>query len=188
MNLSELHASIWDELRRGASPVRSPFTIWQLATLGLDGFPQLRSIVLREADESRRTLCFHTDLRSPKLAEIRADGRVAMLGLDPDRHLQLRLNGRANVVEDAARIGGMWSGARPHTLILYKTRHAPGTRLAQPEEGRVPEQGSSDGFENFALVEVVLERIEMLDLTPGQHRRARFEREQGRWQEQWIAP
>jgi pyridoxamine 5'-phosphate oxidase len=93
LNLPELHSLIWDELRRGASPTRSPFTIWQLATLGLDGTPQLRSIVLREADATAGSLCFHTDLRSPKLAEIRADGRVSMLAVDLERHLQLRATG-----------------------------------------------------------------------------------------------
>lgn len=188
MNLPELHTLIWDELCRGASPARSPFTIWQLATVGLDGAPQLRSIVLREANISAGTLCFHTDLRSPKLAEIGADGRVAMLAVDLDRHLQLRLNGVAQVVQDATRIRGMWTGARPHTLILYKTPHAPGTPIAQPEEGHVREQDRGDGFENFALVEVRLERIEWLDLAPNQHRRARFERGQVPWQGQWIAP
>ncbi|MRT30035.1 pyridoxamine 5'-phosphate oxidase family protein [Herbaspirillum sp. CAH-3] len=188
MNLPELHTLIWDELQRGASPTRSPFTIWQLATLGLDGAPQLRSIVLREADALSGRLGFHTDLRSPKLAEIGADGRVAMLAVDLDRHLQLRLNGVAQVVQDAARIHAMWTGARPHTLILYKTPHAPGTPIAQPEDGHVPPQASGDGFENFALVEVRLERIEWLDLTPNQHRRARFERLQDQWQGQWIAP
>ncbi|MDT0358890.1 pyridoxamine 5'-phosphate oxidase family protein [Herbaspirillum huttiense F1] len=188
LNLPELHSLIWDELRRGASPTRSPFTIWQLATLGLDGAPQLRSVVLREADATAGSLCFHTDLRSPKLAEIRADGRVAMLAVDLERHLQLRVNGVAQVVQDAARVRAMWTGARPHTLILYKTPHAPGTPVVQPEDAHVQPHVSSDGVENFALVEVRLERIEWLDLTPDQHRRARFVRGQDQWQGQWIAP
>lgn len=188
MTLPELHASLWDHLRLGASPTRSPFTIWQLATCGLDGAPQLRSIVLREADQAAGTLVFHTDRRSPKLAELAADSRVAMLGLDLDLHLQLRLNGRAQPVPDSARVQRMWSGARPHTLILYQTPHAPGTVIARPQDGQVQSQPDTDGFENFTLVEVVLESIDCLDLSPGRHRRARFRRDAGAWQGQWIAP
>ena len=188
MNLPELHTHLWDALRLGASPNRSAFTIWQLATLGLDGAPQLRSIVLREADESTGKLAFHTDRRSSKLADIDADDRVAMLSLDLDRHVQLRLNGRARPVQDGARVRRMWDGARPHTLILYQTPYAPGTVIAQPEDGHVPPEPAHSGFDNFTLVEVVLDAIEYLDLTPGQHRRAVFRRDDGAWRGQWIAP
>ncbi|MFX5752008.1 hypothetical protein ABTE32_21555, partial [Acinetobacter baumannii] len=62
---------------------------------------------------------------------------MSMLAVDLERHLQLRVNGAAQVVQDAARVRAMWTGARPHTLILYKTPHAPGTPVAQPEDAHV---------------------------------------------------
>ncbi len=188
MDLSDALSTLWAALHLGASPARSPFTIWQCATLGLDGAPQLRSIVLRDADERARTLSFHTDLRSPKVAEIAADDRVALVAVDLDSYRQLRLSGRAQVVGDAGRRQAMWSAARPHTLILYQTPHAPGTSIAAPEDGHVPPGEAAGGFGNFALIDVELQQMELLDLSPGHHRRALFRWEQGRWCGQWITP
>lgn len=188
MDLSDALSTLWAALHLGASPARSPFTIWQCATLGLDGAPQLRSIVLRGADEEARRLSFHTDLRSPKIAEIAADDRVALVAVDLDSYRQLRVAGRARVVGDAARRQAMWSAARPHTLILYQTPHAPGTPIATPEDGHVPAGEAVSGFANFALIDVELQQLELLDLTPGQHSRALFRWEHGQWHGQWIAP
>ncbi len=63
MNLPELHTLIWDELQRGASPTRSPFTIWQLATLGIACISndkrhanEILSKVVSFVEESRRDL------------------------------------------------------------------------------------------------------------------------------------
>lgn len=188
MDLSAFHLAAWDALRLGASPTRSPFTIWQCATLGLDGAPQLRSIVLRGADEASRALSFHTDLRSPKIREISADARVSLVGVDLDSHRQIRVGGTAQVVVDAARVQQMWSAARPHTLILYQAPLPPGTPIDAPEQGHVPAQAEGDGFARFALIEIRLQWLELLDLTPNRHRRARFHYEPAGWRGQWIAP
>ncbi|MFJ3057292.1 pyridoxamine 5'-phosphate oxidase family protein [Herbaspirillum sp. NPDC087042] len=188
MDLSEVLSTTWSALHLGASPVRSPFTIWQFATLGLDGAPQVRSIVLRGLDEEARTLSFHTDCRSPKIAEIAADDRVSLAAVDLDSYRQLRVTGRARVVGDAGRRQAMWSAARPHTLILYQAPLVPGTPVVAPEEAQAPADAGAGGFLNFALIDVELQSLELLDLTPGQHRRALFRWEDGQWRGQWIAP
>ena len=188
MDLSEALSTTWSALHLGASPVRSPFSIWQFATLGLDGAPQVRSIVLRGIDEVARTLSFHTDCRSPKIAEIAADARVSLAAVDLDSYRQLRVTGRARAVGDAGRRQAMWSAARPHTLILYQAPLVPGTPVAAPEEAQAPADAGAGGFLNFALIDVELQSLELLDLTPGQHRRALFRWEDGQWRGQWIAP
>ena len=52
------------------------------ASLGLDGAPKVRTVVIRSLDETNGLIRFNTDLRSRKAAEIDADSRVTLLGYD----------------------------------------------------------------------------------------------------------
>ena len=44
---------VWAALMAGAQPGRTPFTVVQLATSGLDDAPKVRSVILRSADAER---------------------------------------------------------------------------------------------------------------------------------------
>ena len=57
---------VWAALMAGAQPGRTPFTVVQLATSGLDDAPKVRSVILRSADAERGAVSFFTDLRSAK--------------------------------------------------------------------------------------------------------------------------
>ncbi|MFJ9448703.1 MULTISPECIES: pyridoxamine 5'-phosphate oxidase family protein [unclassified Herbaspirillum] len=189
--LNDIHAAIWKALAAGAGPQRTPLTMWQAATNGIGaaaGMPQVRTVVLRDADQQGGSISFHTDMRSAKVAELRADPRIAMTGLDLDNFVQIRLEGRAQICADEAERRAIWSAARPHTLILYRTPFAPGTPLDAPEAGHVREPGSGDGYANFCPVRVVLDKLEYLDISPDGHRRAVFRRNGDQWPGTWVAP
>ena len=49
-----------------------------VATLGLDGRPRIRTVVLRDFDEGAGTLRFHTDRRSEKVSELARDPRIGV--------------------------------------------------------------------------------------------------------------
>ncbi len=189
--LNDIHAAIWKALAAGAGPQRSPLTMWQAATNGIGaaaGMPQVRTVVLRDADQQGDTVSFHTDMRSAKVAELRADPRIAMTGLDLGNFVQIRLEGRAQICADEAERRAVWNAARPHTLILYRTPFAPGTPLDAPEAGHVQEPGSDDGYANFCVIRVVLDKLEYLDISPEGHQRAVFLRKGDDWHGAWIAP
>lgn len=188
MNLDEIYQHIWNSIRVGASPTRSPFTMWQLATLGLDGSPQIRSIVLRGADENARLLTFHTDRRSAKVKEIEADPRVSLISLDLENYAQLRVSGIAILSQDQNEMQRLWDEARPHTLILYQAPLAPATAIDNPEQGHVQQASEKSGFEHFALIQIKISKVEYLDITPGNHQRSLFTYVEGQWRAQWIAP
>jgi hypothetical protein len=145
-------------------------------------------VVLRDADRQGGSISFHTDVRSSKVAELRADPRIAMTGLDLDNFVQIRLEGRAQICADEAERRAIWNAARPHTLILYRTPFAPGTPLDAPQAGHVQESGSDDGYANFCVIRVVLDKLEYLDISPNGHRRVVFCRDGDVWCGTWIAP
>ncbi len=179
----------WAALEAGAAPGRSRFSMVYLATSGLDGAPRLRTVVLRRVDRAAGTAGFNTDLRSPKIAEMRAEPRAALLGYDMEAGFQVRLEGSVRL---SPQDGAAWAAALPRSRICYRHAWAPGAELARPEEGdpteemTAPEDADS-GLPNFCAVDLQIERLEALDLSATGHRRALFLASEG-WAGRWLAP
>ncbi|MBL0405623.1 pyridoxamine 5'-phosphate oxidase family protein [Microvirga aerilata] len=187
---ASVHQELWQSLG-AATQSRSPFTTMQLATIGMDGAPRVRTVVLRQADEVRSTVSFVTDLRSPKIAEIRREPRVSLVGYDPQAGIQVRLEGRAVILDQPEDKKSIWDRCRPHTLALFQTPDAPGTEIASPRavSGTVEHcDGTEQAFRNFCVVTVELQRLEWLDLSPEGHQRCFFRQTAGSWVGTWIAP
>jgi hypothetical protein len=187
---ANVHQELWQSLG-AATRSRSPFTMMQLATIGMDGAPKVRTVVIRQVNEAQSTVSFVTDLRSPKTAEILRDPRVSLVGYDPQGGIQIRLEGRAVILDRPEQKKPIWDMCRPHTLALFQTPYAPGVEIASPREADGTTEhhdGSEQAFRNFCVVEVKLARLEWLDLSPEGHRRCSFQRTAETWAGTWIAP
>ncbi|MFD1560027.1 pyridoxamine 5'-phosphate oxidase family protein [Paraburkholderia silviterrae] len=184
---------VWSMLSAGANAAatRSPFTMLQAATVGLDGGPKVRTIVLRGVSPEAGSLIFHTDVRSEKVLELGKDPRISLLGCDLDAGIQIRLEGVARMVDSLEERMALWKLSRPHSLIVYRAQLAPGTPIASPEEAHTAPGNTPDsmaGFENFCLVTVDVQKIDYLDLSPNRHARAKFCRQDGAWHGGWVTP
>ncbi|WP_420211361.1 pyridoxamine 5'-phosphate oxidase family protein [Burkholderia aenigmatica] len=190
-SLARTYERLWSCLESGVSAQRSPFTMLQAATLGIDGAPKVRTIVLRQVSRADRVLSFHTDARSEKVAELRRDPRIALVANDLDALVQIRVEGVASICDDAQR-RAIWQSSRPHTLLLYRAPLPPGTPVESPEAAHVPAsqraEPSGDGYENFCLLHVTATRIDWLELARSGHRRAVFDLHAGGYDGRWIAP
>lgn len=69
-----------------------------LSTVGLDGYPSARTVLLSRFDGAR--LHFHTDRRSRKAAELAAVPRATITVLQPEASRQLVVTGDVGVVSD----------------------------------------------------------------------------------------
>lgn len=197
---------IWACLEEGAGPGRSPLTLVQAATIGLEGAPQLRTVVLRKAHRAQRSVWFHSDARSPKVTELLADPRISLLAYDPQRQLQIRMEGVAGVSDDEAERRRMWTSSKAHTLVLYQSPLTPSTAIASPEQAYPPGIGAgaaendganSDaaaptindpGYVHFSVIRVTIQRIDALHIKHEGHRRAQFTHAESGWQGSWIVP
>ena len=183
-------AEAWHLLIRAAVDRRSPVHTIAIATVGLDGRPKVRTVVLRHTDAPARCLRFHTDARSEKFAEFAANPAVQVLAYDPARKIQLRLSGSALLHrgDDVARAA--WQRSQPQSRQCYRQDAAPGTRgspsSAAPDALLAP--AAHDGEENFTAVEIAIEEIEWLYLAAPGHRRARFRWPDGQLDAVWLAP
>jgi len=192
MTLDQIYIHIWHCLDAAARDSDDAFNAMQASTIGLDGAPNVRTVALRRVSEPESLIVFHTDLRSPKVAELEREPRIALVGVDSDRQRQIRVFGDARIVRDGPARLDAWNSSADHDLIQYRTLRAPGTSIGQPrdvfgEHGDVP--GPDEGFAHFCVVEVRAARIDWLDLTEAENpRRARFVRDGEGWVRSWVAP
>ena len=177
----------WSLLGRGAKDRKAPAHTPVLATLR-DGMPQLRTVVLRGCERETRRLRFHTDRRSPKVAEIEANPAGAVHVYDPKQKIQLRLDCQLSVHigDDLAREA--WAATRDFSRICYQVMQGPGEAVSDPREVPFSSDASNEGWDHFAVISALVTRIEWLYLAHQGHRRAEFRWQDGDWHGRWLIP
>lgn len=179
----------WASLDRGVRNRRSAFHTPAVATVGLDGRPRVRTVVLRGADAGQRFLRFHTDIRGGKVAEIRREDRVALHAYDRGAKFQVRIEGRASVHADDAVADNAWEVSKLMSRACYGTQPKPGVALETEGDFSIPceEEEINAGRENFSVVLIRVETIETLYLDHAGHRRAIFELGES-LNARWLSP
>jgi pyridoxamine 5'-phosphate oxidase len=196
-SLPEILAECWQLLVRGGADRRSPLHTPSVVSIDADGAPDARIMVLRKADPAASTLRFHTDARSPKCDALNGQ-RIAVLGYHPGQAVQLRLNGRAEVLTEGEEVDSAWARSTPFARRCYLAQHPPGTPLRGPGSG-LPEalEGLKPSEEqliparaHFALLVMTVDSIDWLHLAQGGHRRVLFMRDgaESGWVAEWVVP
>lgn len=163
MTLDEVLTDCLTLLAAGPDERNSPYRLPTLATLGRDGMPEARTVVVRGFDAAGPGLLIHTDADSAKVAEIRAHPLVGLHVWDTARRQQIRLRGYAHTRRDADATA--WA--------------------ALPELGRSPYSDASA----LLLIEVAVHSLEWLRLTgQGGQMRARFDWRDGVAAGTWLTP
>ncbi len=185
---SLVHA--WRMLVRGVADRRSPCHAPTVATIGSDGRPRLRTVILRGADPENWTLRFHTDRRSDKVRELGEDHRISLLAYDPGAKIQIRVEGVAKVHTDDAVADAAWGASRSFSQICYGSAPAPGQAIANGGAFSLPDQTDdvAQGRANFAAVQLSVASLEWLYLAHAGHRRARYMRTAEGAESTWLAP
>ncbi len=172
-DLSLTETEAWRRLVEGAVDRRSPYHLMQIATLGLDSggqiSPRVRTVVLRAADVAGRQLRFHTDARSPKMAEISQYPQVQALFYDPGLKVQLRLDAFAAPAPEALRAAA-WATTGRHGRHCYAVTRPPST----PQDGPAAAFAETAEPGVFCPILLTVQALDWLYLAAEGHRRARF--------------
>ncbi len=166
----------WTRLTHGVRDRRSPFHTPAVATIGIDGRPRMRTVVIRGADSVQRSLRFHTDLRGAKVVEIRGDPRIALHAYDPRSKFQVRVEGCASIHFDDPVADHAWDASKLMSRACYGTEPQPGAPLNEVGSFDIPsaEEDINAGRANFCVVLLHVASIETLYLDHAGHRRAVF--------------
>ena len=179
-DLSQLHAEVWLRLTRGVHDRHAPARHPTLATVTANGRPQSRTVVLRAADKAEGTLDIHTDLRSPKVGDLRATPFAALHVWDTSAHLQMRLEASVTFLT-GPDVAAIWEGVPAASRVSYGSSPAPGQPIAEALDYTKAADPAS-----FVVLRFRISSVDTLHLGPN-HRRARFDREND-WAGTWLAP
>ncbi len=178
--------AIWAHLTRGAADKKSPFNRPAVATIGADGAPAVRTVVLRSTQPGHRILAFHTDVRSTKVSELRARPQLCWHFWNSGLSLQLRISAAAVLHARNGLAEAAWASLHAGSRATYCQAIAPGTER-QTRSLPAP-TNEAEGFENFVVVATQVRVIEALELAQPEHVRAQFTHDNGAWSRVWLAP
>jgi hypothetical protein len=184
-------------LTAGVTDRRSFFHTPAFVTLGLDGFPSARTVVLRGFDSGSLVIVVHTDHRSRKVTELSADNRAAAMVYDQKMKVQVRLAGLCTVHHGDQIALRAWRRLPVSSRRVYLGA-APGAMSGDATSGlpasletQAPSIGDSEfGFANFAVIHMRLHTLDWLYLRARGNRRARLTWAEGGDGETrtWLAP
>lgn len=162
----------------------------QLASVAENAQPKIRTIVLRDFSLAPASLLFTTDVRSAKVQEMRDNPQVSLLGWDAENSFQLRLEGKAGCVDEGELRRTVWQKLRPAAQQLFYSPDSPGGILDDPDALRSGHASASlaDPPENFALIRIMIERVESLDVSSEPHQRREFLLQANGWTGRWLVP
>ena len=179
-NLKVMHEYAWGLITRGTVDKKSPALHPTFGTVGLKGMPELRTVVLRQANQIAATLEVHTDLKSKKVEELRLSPKVGLHIWFPKNKLQIRLKAISEI-KTGETLRKKWDKVPYNSRISYGTRPAPGTSISTSFSYEKPAD-----FERFCVIKIKIEEIELTHLGT-RHTRALFTRE-SKWSGTWLAP
>lgn len=178
--LSGLLETAWTELNLGVADSHHPARNATFATVDENGLPRVRTVVLRRADQNLSELDVHTDLRSDKIGDLRANPVASFLFWLPDQRLQLRLSCDV-AIKSGPAVTSLWDKVPQHSRIAYGSSPSPGT----PIESALAYVKAPDP-DDFAVLVCRINEIDVLHLGED-HRRARYTKKRD-WVGEWLAP
>jgi pyridoxamine 5'-phosphate oxidase len=160
---------IWQELTRSTVDRHHEWRSPVLSTIGLDGLPQARTVVLRKALKASESITIFTDSRTPKVAELIEKPAATLTFWSKRLGWQCRMALRFQVFTEGEEVDTAWqrmsqsAAAKDYLAVL-----APGSPI---------NSGSTlgaTGAHHLTLLVGSVVSIDWLELGQSAHRRIKF--------------
>lgn len=186
IQLETLGPEVWGWLEAALVDRRDPFRTPAVVTVGLDGIPQARTVVLRAVDAAAWTLDFYTDVRSAKHDELANAPAAAWLFYDAARSLQIRATGIASVHVGDSVADAAWASSALASRAAYVSKTSPGSVIGAPAPSVFLQDDAQaeSGRTNFCAVRCTVREFDVLQLHSQGHRRAKVRADHA----VWLAP
>tara|TARA_B100001778_G_scaffold242237_1_gene202557 strand:- start:1313 stop:1885 length:573 start_codon:yes stop_codon:yes gene_type:complete len=179
-DLKEMYEYAWRLIVRGTVDKKSPAHHPTFGTFGSFGMPELRTVVLRHADQKASSLEVHTDVESKKVEELKLNPNVGIHIWFPSNKLQVRIKAVSEIKTGNA-IKQQWEKTPDVSRISYGTLPTPGTIIQSSFAYEKPAN-----FERFCIINVNIEEMDLTHLGV-RHTRAVFTKKTN-WSGSWLAP
>ena len=186
---------IWLMLEQGATDPDDPFHWPVLGTTSKNGC-NLRTVILRKVNVSKRILVCCTDVRAAKVQDIKNDSQTGWLFYHPIKKIQLRISGRTTLHAHDTYADRQWADTKITSRLNYCTSQPPGTPIDKPSSGlpdfllnKIPTLLETERYrKNFMVIAVHIFSIDWLLLKITGNRRALFEWDKDRLRSTWLVP
>ena len=157
---------------------------------------QSRTIVLRKFNNEKLTLTFHSDMRSPKIHQLKKKNNSCFLFYDTKIKIQLRIKTTSKINNQNQVTKKAWDNTSLASRKCYLTNQPPSSLTDKPQDG-IPEHlsgidpkidESELGYKNFAVIENSIQNIEWLHLNYLGHKRLNIKLENLVPEFNWIIP
>ena len=179
-DLKEMYEYAWRLITRGTVDQKSPARHPTFGTIGLLGMPELRTVVLRDANQKTASIEVHTDVKSTKVEELKLNPNVGIHIWFPSSKLQVRIKAVSEIKTGNA-IKQQWEKTPDVSRISYGTLPTPGTIIQSSFAYEKPAN-----FERFCIINVNIEEMDLTHLGV-RHTRALFTKKTN-WSGSWLAP
>ena len=141
-----------------------PFRHASLGTVDAQGLPQVRRVVLREATRFPASLGFYTDVRSPKVAELRARPAASLLFWDAGRRWQVRASTSVVLHHHDDVTQRVALKAPPSALEFLTVSEAPGSAQLAPAPLRSDVLSPELAWERLVVARAAVTSLDVLQL------------------------
>ena len=195
-NTEEIYENIKRNLTRGVKDRKHNFHTPVFCNVNNEGNIESRVVVLRKFDPLKMILNFHTDFRSPKVANLKKNNNSVFVFYDYKLKIQMRIKTTSILNNQNKTAKDLWDKTRLLSRKCYLTEKDPSSFTSSPEDGipahltgKEPNfEESEKGFKNFTVVENKINEIDWLYLEISGHRRLKLFFKKEKPEYQWIIP
>lgn len=170
------------EIHNGINERGHPFRFITMATVGNETTARLRTVVLREVNDDLR-LTIYTDSRTEKMKHIADNNQVSFLLYHPEKMLQLKVEGTAEIATNTDRLQTTWQNIQPNSRKDYITQTSPGNSIKNPDHVEYVKDKNY-----FTIIDITPSKIEYLKLKRPNHIRALFIKMDKSWNGEFLVP
>ena len=184
--------SEWKNINLGIQKAKHDYHSFVFSTISKNS-PESRTVILRDFDEHKPAIWFHSDRRSKKILHLEENEKVSALFYDKSRKVQLRINGIADIEEDIEHNKRIWDSMRPESKLCYMGPYAPSQKINQFEPNTLKKSAhdldKKDehlGLSRFCRIRIKIKKLDWLKLDYKGHQRLEFKFGK-KVKTQWIA-
>ena len=184
--------SEWKNINLGIQKAKHDYHSFVFSTV-LKNSPNSRTVILRDFDENKPAIWFHSDRRSKKILHLEENENVSALFYDKSRKVQLRINGIADIEEDIEHNKKIWDSMKPESKLCYMGPYAPSQKINQFEPNTLKKsahdldkEDEHLGLSRFCRIRITIKKLDWLKLDYKGHQRLEFKFGK-KTKTQWIA-
>ena len=184
--------SEWKNINLGIQKAKHDYHSFVFSTVSKNS-PDSRTVILRDFDEHKPAIWFHSDIRSKKILHLEENENVSALFYDKSRKVQLRINGIADIEDDIEHNKKIWDSMRPESKLCYMGPYAPSQKINQFEPNTLKKsahdldkEDEHLGLSRFCRIRIKIKKLDWLQLDYKGHQRLEFKFGK-KIKTQWIA-